>query len=52
MYEQRCQRVVFFSIEHYLKVCAGKLDCTEMKMNWVISMSEQSDFPTYTPVFF
>ncbi len=34
------------TIEHFLKACAGKLDCTEMKMNWVISMSEQSGFPT------
>ncbi len=40
----------FKAIEHYLKVCAGKPDCREMKMNWVKLMSEQSDFPTYTPV--
>ncbi len=38
------------TIEHYLKVCAGKPDCREMKMNWDISISEQSGFPTYTPV--
>ncbi len=30
------------AIEHYLKVYAGKPDCTEMKMNWIISISEQS----------
>ena len=30
------------TIDHYLKACAGKHDCTEMKMNWVISMSEPS----------
>ena len=42
----------FVAIEHYLKACAGKPDCREMKMNWVISMSEQSGFPTYIPVLF
>ncbi len=38
------------SIEDYLKACAGKPDCTEMKMNLVISMSEQSGFPDFTLV--
>ncbi len=38
------------AIEHYLKAYVGKVDCTQMKMNWVISMSEQSGFPTHTPV--
>ncbi len=42
--------MVATTIEHYLKACAGKPDCTEMKMNWVISMSKQSGFPTLTPV--
>ncbi len=32
-------------IEHYLKACVGKPDCREMKMDWVISMSEQSGSP-------
>ena len=40
----------FQTIKHYLKVCAGKPDCTETKMNWVISILEQSGFPTHTPV--
>ncbi len=29
---------LFSTIEHYLKACAGKPDCREMKMNWVISL--------------
>ena len=37
---------LLYAIEHYLKACAGKPDCTEMKLNWVISISEQSGFCT------
>ncbi len=38
------------SIEHYLKACAGKPDCTKMKMSWVISMSEQKISTDFTLV--
>ena len=44
--DRQLQSESHYAIEHYLKACAGKPDCTEMKMYWVISMLEQSGFCT------